>query len=108
MLFDASKIDEEKIIFRVLENISGDNDDIYLIHKPGTNAFLLRREDGTQRKSATRTKTIFNELKTDPKGILFLIDELDTKLINELKRSPYTKDTQLLKLIDYLENNIKK
>ena len=59
-------------------------------------------------KALPETKTIFNELKTDPKGILFLIDELDTKLINELKRSPYTKDTQLLKLIDYLENNIKK
>ena len=56
MLFDASKIDKEKIIYRVLENIPGDNDDIYLIHKPGTNAILLRREDGTQCKSATRNK----------------------------------------------------
>ena len=59
-------------------------------------------------KALPETKTIFNELKTDAKGVLFLIDELDTKLINELKGSPYTKDTQLLKLIDYLENNIKK
>ena len=47
MLFDTSKIDEEKIIDRILENIPGDNDDIYLIHEPGTNAFLLRREDET-------------------------------------------------------------
>ena len=32
---------------RILEHIPADNDDIYLIHKPGTNAFSLRREDGT-------------------------------------------------------------
>ena len=30
VLFDTSKTDEEKIIGRILENISGDNDDIYL------------------------------------------------------------------------------
>ena len=44
MLFDTVKTDEEKIIDRILENIFGDNNDIYLIHKPSTDAFLLRRE----------------------------------------------------------------
>ena len=47
VLFDTSKMDEEKIIDRILENIPGNNDDIYLIREPDTNAFLLRREDGT-------------------------------------------------------------
>ena len=47
VLFDISKIDEEKIIDRILENIPGDNDNIYLIHKSNTNTFSLRREDGT-------------------------------------------------------------
>ena len=47
MLFGTSKMDEEKIIDRILENNPGDNDDIYLIREPGTNAFSLRREDGT-------------------------------------------------------------
>ena len=47
VLFDTSKIDEEKIIDRLLENIPDDNDNSYLIHEPGTNAFPLRREDGT-------------------------------------------------------------
>ena len=47
VLFDTSKIYEEKIIERILENIPGDNDDIYLIHEPGTDTFSLRREDGT-------------------------------------------------------------
>ena len=41
VLFDTSKTDEEKII----ERIPDDNDDIYLIHEPGTNAFSLRLED---------------------------------------------------------------
>ena len=47
VLFDTSKNDEQKIIDKILENIPGDNDTIYLIHEPGTNAFSLRREDGT-------------------------------------------------------------
>ena len=47
VLFDTSKMDEEKKIDRILENIPGDNDDIYLIREPGTNAFSLRREGGT-------------------------------------------------------------
>ena len=47
VLFDTSKIYEEKIIERILENVPGDNDDIYLIHEPGTDTFSLRREDGT-------------------------------------------------------------
>ena len=59
-------------------------------------------------KALQKTKTIFNELKTNPKSILFSIDELDTKLLKILKKkSQYTKDKQLLKLIDLLENNIK-
>ena len=59
-------------------------------------------------KSLQETKTIFNELKTDSKSAWFSIDELDTKLLKKLKKSMYTKDKQLLKLIDLLENNIKK
>ena len=47
MLFDTSKIDKQKIMNGILENIPGDNDDIYLIQESGTNAFLLRREYGT-------------------------------------------------------------
>ena len=43
VLFDTSKTDEEKII----ERIPDDNDDIYLIHESGTNAFSLRLEDRT-------------------------------------------------------------
>ena len=37
-------------------------------------------------KALQKTKTIFNELKTNPKSILFSIDELDTKLLKILKK----------------------
>ena len=59
-------------------------------------------------KALQETMTIFNELKTRLKRILFSIDERDTKLLKKLKKSSYTKDKQLLKLIDLLENNKKK
>ena len=54
-------------------------------------------------KALQETKTIFNELKTDPKSALLSIEKLETKLLKKLK-----KNKQLLKLIDFLENNIKK
>ena len=47
MLSDTSKVDEEQIIDRILEKTPSDNDNIYLVHKPGTNAFSKRRKDGT-------------------------------------------------------------
>ena len=55
-------------------------------------------------KTLQETKTIFNELETDPNNVLFSIDEL----LKTLKKSLYTKDNQLLKLVDLFENNIKK
>ena len=54
-------------------------------------------------KALQETKTIFNELKTDPKSVLLSIEKLETKLLKKLK-----KNKQLLKLIHFLENNIKK
>ena len=56
VLFGTSKIDEKKIIDKILENIPGDNDDIYLIHEPGASVFSLRREDGTLSKSTIINK----------------------------------------------------
>ena len=37
-------------------------------------------------KVLQKTKTIFNELKINPKSILFSIDELDTKLLKKLRK----------------------
>ena len=46
ILFDASSVDEEKIMDKIIENRPSTNDDFYIIHEPGTNLFSLRREDG--------------------------------------------------------------
>ena len=59
-------------------------------------------------KTLQETRTILNELKTNPKSILISIDELDIKILKKLKKSLRSKDKQLLKLTDLLENNIKK
>ena len=61
-----------------------------------------------QVKVLHETRLIFHELKTDPKSVLFSLDELDTKLLKKLKQSPYTTGKQLVKLIDFVENKIKK
>ena len=45
-------------------------------------------------------KTIFNELTTDAKSVLSLRDELNTKLLKKLKKSPFTKDNKIKKIND--------
>ena len=59
-------------------------------------------------KALQETKTIFNELKTNSKSVLFSIDELDKNLLKKLIKSPYFKGKHYLKLINLHENNIKK
>ena len=46
VLFDTLKVSKKKIVGKILERNPADNNDIYLIHEPGTNSFPLRREDG--------------------------------------------------------------
>ena len=38
VLFDIPKVNEENIIDRIIENLSKDNDELYIVHEPGTNA----------------------------------------------------------------------
>ena len=46
ILFDTSRINEEQVMDETLETLSGDNDELYVLHEPGTNAFTLKRKDG--------------------------------------------------------------
>ena len=46
VLFHVSKVNEEKTIDKIIKNLPADNDELYIVHEPGTNAFSLRREDG--------------------------------------------------------------
>ena len=46
LLFDTSSINEEKFMNKILEVLPADNDELYILHEPGTNALTLKREDG--------------------------------------------------------------
>ena len=46
VLFNASKVHGEKIKDTVMEYLPTDNEELNIVHEPGTNAFSLRREDG--------------------------------------------------------------
>ena len=43
--FDVSRLDEETIMDKTIESLPSSNDEFYIIHKPRTNSFSLRRED---------------------------------------------------------------
>ena len=46
ILFDVSKINEERIIDKIIENLPADNEELYIAHKPDSNSFSLKHEDG--------------------------------------------------------------
>ena len=46
ILFNVSKINEERIIDKIIENLPVDNHELYIAHEPGSNSFSLKREDG--------------------------------------------------------------
>ena len=42
ILSDTSRTNEEKVMDKILEALSADNDELYVLHGPGTNAFTLK------------------------------------------------------------------
>ena len=46
ILFDVSKINEERIIGKIIENLSVDYDEPYIAHETGSDSFSLKCEDG--------------------------------------------------------------
>ena len=63
------------------------------------------------KKVLKEARTIFNNLKTDPNSALFSEERIDQWLLKKLKKSTYSKASQLLKLIhlagnrDFLDND---
>ena len=47
-----------------------------------------------------RARNLFVKLKNDPAHLLFSEELLDKRLLKQLKKSKYEKDTELLKLKD--------
>ena len=46
MLFDTSKVNEEMIVDRIIENLPSGNSEYYIIHELETNSFSLNCENG--------------------------------------------------------------
>ena len=59
LLFDTKKIDEEIIIDRIIEALQPINDEFYIEHPSGSNAFTLKREDGRWKKAVTKDKKTY-------------------------------------------------
>ena len=46
ILFYKSDINEEKVMDKMLEALPTDNDELYVLQEPGTNAFTQKQENG--------------------------------------------------------------
>ena len=74
-------MDEEIIIDRIIDAINNPYNDEYRIeHKPGTNYFKRRLENG-RKKLLREAKTLYNSLKIDPSSVLFSGERLGNRLL---------------------------
>ena len=56
------------------------------------------------KKIFKKAKRLFDSLKTDPASIIFAEEFLDNRLLRKLKRSTYTADKQLYKLVNLADS----
>ena len=56
------------------------------------------------KKIFKKAKRLFDSLKTDPASTIFAEEFLDNKLLKKLKRSTYTVDKQLYKLVNLADS----
>ena len=56
------------------------------------------------KKVLKEARTILNNLKTAPNSVLFSEPRIDQRLLKKLKKSRYSKDSQLLKFILLADN----
>ena len=59
-----------------------------------------------EKKLLQKVKNIFSSLKTDSSSVLFSKQKIDTRLLKKLKKSKYSKDSLLLKLINLADNKL--
>ena len=57
-------------------------------------------------KTLQEAKKIFEKLKTDPKSVMFCEEQIDKQLLKKLKKSSYSKDNLLLRLINLAERKL--
>ena len=58
------------------------------------------------KKLLQKAKNIFTSLKTDPNSVLFSEEKVDKRLLKKFKNSKCTKDSLLLKLILFADNQL--
>ena len=46
LLFDTSRVNEKLIMEKIIQNLPGGKDELYIVHESGTNSFSLGRKDG--------------------------------------------------------------
>ena len=63
LLFDTKRIYEEIITNRIIEALPPTNDVFYIDHPVGSNAFILKREDGRWKKAITKSKKHYQASK---------------------------------------------
>ena len=56
------------------------------------------------KKVFKKSKTLFNNLKTDPASVIFAEEFLDNKLLKKLKKLHYDVDKQLFKLVNLADS----
>ena len=59
-----------------------------------------------KKKLLQKVKNIFSSLKSDSSSVLFSKEKIDTRLLKKLKKSKYSKDSLLLKLINLADNKL--
>ena len=57
-------------------------------------------------KTLQETKNIFEDLNKNTKSILLSEENIDKRLLKKLKKSSYSEEKLLLKLINLIENDI--
>ena len=108
-LFDTSRINEEKVMDKILEVFPANNDELSVLHEPATNAFT--QNDYTRRwkvnkKSYMKQKLILKVSKLKRKVCYFLWKNSTLNYSEKLKKSTNVNDKKLLKLIHVAENSI--
>ena len=61
---------------------------------------------GRKIETLQETKNIFENSETDFKSVLFTEEKLNNRLLKGFKKSSYSNDKLLLKLINLIENDI--
>ena len=56
------------------------------------------------KKVLQKDRTIFNSLKIGPNSVLFSKEKIHNRLLKELNKSKYVKDSELLKLINLVDD----